>query len=83
MRNSLISNGCTIEGTVENSVIGRNVTIKPGACVKDCVILANSVLGEDVHIMNQVVDKWATITHAKKIEASPEKPGYIRRDDVL
>ena len=83
VRNSLVSNGCTIEGTVENSVIGRNVTIKPGAVVKNSVVLAHSVLGEDVHITNQVVDKWATITHAKEIAATPEKPGYIRRDDVL
>ncbi|MBQ6376382.1 MAG: glucose-1-phosphate adenylyltransferase subunit GlgD [Lachnospiraceae bacterium] len=83
VHNSLIANACSIEGTVENSVIGRGVTIKPGCSVKDSVILAYSTLGEDVHLENQVVDKWATITHAKELRAASEKPGYIRRDDIL
>ena len=33
------SNGCEIEGTVRNSVIGRGVVIKKGAVVEDSVIL--------------------------------------------
>ncbi|MDY5112195.1 MAG: glucose-1-phosphate adenylyltransferase subunit GlgD [Bilifractor sp.] len=83
VRNSLVSNGCSIKGLVENSVIGRGVTIEDGAIVKNCVVLAYSRIGKDVHIENQVVDKWAQIIHAKEIIGTPEKPGYIKRDDIL
>ncbi len=83
VRNSVISNGCLIEGSVENCVIGRGCSIKKGAVVKNSVILANAVIGEDVHIENQVVDKWAQVIHAKEVIAQPDHPGYIRRDDIL
>ena len=83
VKNSVVSNGCLIEGTVENSVIGRGCEIKKGAVVKNSVILANSVIGKDVHIENQVIDKWAQVIHAKEIIADPEKPGYVKRDDTV
>ncbi len=83
VKQSLISNGCCVEGSVENSVIGRGVKIKKGAVVKNCVILAYTTIGEDVHVENQIIDKWAKITKTKEIIATPDAPGYIERDDVL
>ena len=83
VRNSMISNGCIIEGTVENSIIGRGCRIEKGAVVKNCIVTAYSVIGEDVHIENQVVDKWAQIRHTKEIIADAENPGYIKRSDRL
>lgn len=83
VKNSVVSNGCLIEGTIENSVIGRGCQIKKGAVVKNSVVLANSVIGKDVHIENQVIDKWAQVIHAKEIIADPEKPGYVKRDDIV
>jgi glucose-1-phosphate adenylyltransferase len=83
VKNSMISNGCSIEGTVENCVVGRGVHIDKGAVVKNSVILAYSRIGKDVVIENQVVDKWAKIVHAKEVISSSDKPGYIRRDDTL
>ena len=80
---SLISNGCSIEGTVENCVIGRGVHIGKGAVVKNSVVLAYSSIGKDVVVDNQVIDKWAKIIHANQLIAEPGKPGYIRRDDTL
>ncbi len=83
VRNSLISNGCTIKGTVENSVIGRGVNINEGAVVRNCVILAYSDIGKNVELENQVIDKWAKIGHEAKLITDADKPGYIKRNDVL
>jgi glucose-1-phosphate adenylyltransferase len=83
VRNSMISNGCLIEGTVENCVIGRGVKIRKGAVVKDSVILSYAEIGPDVHIEGQVVDKWAKIVRTKEICAQTCTPGYIRRNDTL
>ncbi|WP_130837902.1 glucose-1-phosphate adenylyltransferase subunit GlgD [Lachnoclostridium sp. Marseille-P6806] len=83
VRNSMIANGCTIEGVVENSVIGRGVTIRKGAVVRNCMILGHTIIDCDVHLEYQVIDKWAKIVHMKEIVASGERPGYIHRDDVL
>lgn len=80
---SVISNGCLIEGTVENCIIGRGCVIKPGAVVKNCVISADVVIGKDVHAENLMVDKHARLIRGKRVIASPEKPGYIKRGDTL
>ncbi len=80
---SVVSNGCLIEGSVENSVIGRGCVIRKGAVVKNSILLPGALIGEDARIENQVVDKRARIIHAKEVIATPEKPGYVRRDDTL
>lgn len=81
VKNSVVSNGCLIEGTIENSIIGRGCVIKKGAVVKNSVILPDVLVGEGAHIENIVADKHAQITHVKEIIADPASPGYIRRDD--
>lgn len=83
VKSSFISNGCLIEGTVENSVIGRGCIIKKGAVVKNTVLLPSAYIGEYVHVENQVVDKGAKVIHAKEIISSNENPGYIRRNDTV
>ena len=83
VKNSVISNGCQIEGTVENSVIGRGCVIKKGAVVRNSVVLAEVTVGEDVHVENEVVDKWAKLIHKKEIISPADQPGYIKRNDTL
>ena len=82
-KTSIVSNGCIIEGSVENSIIGRGCIIKKGAVVKNSIILPGAVIGEDVHVENQVVDKYAQIIHVKEIIGDPENPGYIKREDRI
>ena len=42
VKNSVVADGCTIEGTVENCIIFRGVTIGRGSIVKDSIIMQNS-----------------------------------------
>ena len=79
----MVANGCVIEGSIENSVIGRGVEIRKGASVKNCVILGHAVIGEGVKLEGQVVDKWAKVLNIKKIIAPLDNPGYVMRGDTL
>lgn len=83
VKKSFMANGCVVSGTVENSVVGRDCIIKPGAVVKNCVLLTNVVIGEGVHIEGQVVDKNARVTKLKEIIADSDHPGYVRRGDQV
>lgn len=83
VKGSLICNGCTIEGTIENSVLGRSCDIKKGAVVKNCVILPDVVIGEDAVLENVVVDKHSRIIRIKEIKGTPEHPAYVKRADIL
>ncbi len=81
--NALVANGCIVEGTIKDSVIGRGCYIGKGAEVKNCVVSAYTEIGDGVKVENQVIDKWVKITHGNTIVASREAPGYIRRADRL
>ena len=65
VKSSVVSNGCLIEGTIENSILGRGCVVKPGAVVKNCVVFPGVVIAENVHLVNLVVDRRAQVIHAK------------------
>ena len=83
VKQSVVSNGCVIEGSVINSVIGRGCTIKKGAVVKNAVILPDSYISENILVENHVVGKHSKLIHCKELVADPETPGYVRRGDTL
>ena len=83
IKNALVANGCEIHGTVLDSVIGRGVEIAEGAVVKGCYVSAYTKIGPNVKLENQVVDKYAEITHENVITASKDCPGYIKYRDKL
>lgn len=83
VRRCVISNGCRIEGEVENSVIGRGCVVKKGAVVKNAVICPNTVIGEDVYLDNVVVDKEVTISRVKNVQGVCGSPAYVRRGDRI
>ena len=54
---SLICDGCRIEGTVINSVIGTGVQIGTDAVVRDSIIMPNTIIGPDSVIDRCIIDK--------------------------
>ena len=52
---SLVSDGCKVFGTVQNSVLFHGVTVGKGAVIKDSVILPNTVIGKGAIINRAVV----------------------------
>ena len=83
VKQSVISNGCVIEGTIENSIVGRGCVIKKGTVIKNSIILPSSRIEEDIHVENYVVGKHSKVIHCKELIADAETPGYVRRGDTL
>ncbi|MFC1872230.1 glucose-1-phosphate adenylyltransferase family protein [Chloroflexota bacterium] len=65
--NSLISEGCRINGRVENSVISPGVCIGEGAKVLDSVIMENVVICPDVHISRAILDKEVVVGQGSSV----------------
>lgn len=83
VKGCIVGNGCHIDGTVVDSVIGRNVTIKKGAVIKNSIVLPNSVIGENVKLDTVVVDKYAVINKVKNLKGKDGEPVYVgRREHV-
>ena len=83
VKQSVISNGCIIEGTVENSIIGRGCVIGKGAVIKNSLILPASSVAAGIHVENYVVGKHSKLIHCKELIADAETPGYVKRGDTL
>ena len=67
MRNSIISEGCEIYGTVEHSIIFPGVAIAAGAFVKDSIIMANSVISAGAEVRYSIIDEGVTVGWGAKI----------------
>lgn len=83
VKQSVVSNGCVIEGTIENSIIGRGCVIKKGTVIKNSIILPDSRIEEGIHVENYVVGKHSKLIHCKELVADAETPGYVKRGDTL
>jgi glucose-1-phosphate adenylyltransferase len=57
VHNSLIANGCIVEGKVDNSILFRGVRVGPGVQLKNCIVLQNSTIDMDSKISNAILDK--------------------------
>ncbi|NMB45948.1 MAG: glucose-1-phosphate adenylyltransferase subunit GlgD [Firmicutes bacterium] len=81
--NSLVANGCIIEGTVENSVLFRGVKISKGSVIRDSIIMQKSVIGEDCVLQNVILDKEVVVTDAKNLVGDPDYPMVLGKKTVI
>ena len=61
VRNSLVSAGCIINGTVENSILFKKVFVGENCVIKNSIILNDVYLGDNTHIENCIVESRDTI----------------------
>ena len=80
VRNSIISTGCHIEGTVENSIIFRTVNIGKGAVVRNSIIMMHVDIGDGAMLDNVIADKYVTISDKVKIQGDEDEPVIIHKD---
>ncbi len=62
VKNSLICDGCVIDGKVVNSIIAKNVSIGKGACVENSIIMHNATVSPGATIINAVVSEGMRIS---------------------
>ncbi len=61
IKNSLVSEGSRIYGTVENSVLSGGVIIEEGAIVKDSIIMDDVVIEKGAKVFTSIVDSDVVI----------------------
>lgn len=83
VKNSLVADGCMIEGTVENCVLFRGVKIAKGAVVRNCVLMQGTEIGEGCNIDAIVADKNVTISANRVLTGSPEYPLYLGKKATI
>lgn len=79
VKNSLIADGCKIDGVVENSIIFRDVHIRKGAVIKNSIIMQGTEIGNDVNISYVILDKNISISKGKVLNGSENFPFVINK----
>lgn len=75
--NSLIADGCIIEGEVETSVLFRGVKVGKGAKVKNCILMQGTVVGDNAELNYLITDKNVSICENHILTSSPQYPMYV------
>lgn len=75
--NSLIADGCIIEGEVENSVLFGGVKVGKGAKVKNCILMQGTVVGDNAELNYLITDKNVSICENHILTSSPQYPMYV------
>jgi len=80
---SFIANGAKINGTVKNSIIGRDVIVEKGANIENSIIFSYGKVGENCILKNVIADKEAQIIFSKHLEGTMKDPFFIKREDTV
>lgn len=83
IKNSLIADGCIIEGTVENSILFRGVKVGKGTVVKNSVILQSTKIGDNCSISSVITDKNVEVSNDKVLTGSETYPLYIGKNGKI
>lgn len=81
--NSLIADGCVIEGTVENCILFRGVHIGKDAVVRDSIIMQDGQVRKGAEIRHCILDKQVTIREYNKLLAPRNYPMVIAKDLIV
>lgn len=81
--NSLVADGCIVDGTVENSVIFRGVKIAKGAMVKNSIIMQGTEVGEGASLNYVITDKGVMIRENRMLMGFTTYPIYIAKGSVV
>ncbi len=78
--NSIVADGCFIEGTVENSVLFRGVTVAKGAVVRNSIIMQGSVIEPDAVVEYAILDKNVVLTRGKYLKGDADYPVVVSKN---
>ena len=73
IKDSLIYNGCTVEGTVERSILFPGAYVGKGAVVRDSVLFFRNVIGSNSHLNKVVSD--VNVTVGSEVRIGHERDG--------
>ncbi len=80
VKNSVVAEGCVIEGTVENSIIFRGVHVGKGAVVKNCVLFQDTYICQNAELNCVITDKNVMIKDRRKLSGHETMPFYIGKN---
>ena len=83
VKNSLIADGCSIEGVVENSIIFRGVKVRKGAVVKNSILLQDTSVGVGTSLNCVITDKNVEIRDRRNLSGHQSMPFFLSKGSKI
>ena len=83
VKNSIVANGCIIEGTVENSVLFRSVVVERGAAVRNSILVQNTRIGSNARLDHVLCDKDVRISAGRSLAGTLTEPFIVEKGAVM
>ena len=80
---SLVADGCSIEGTVENSILFPGVVVEPGAVVRNCVLFKETVVRRSASLAYIITDKQVEILPDRTLMGHGTYPIVLSKGSVV
>ncbi len=97
VKDSILSQGCSIDGNVEHSILFSNVRVGKNAQVMNSIVMENNYIGEDAVVLNSIIcdsseffakvapniGDGAHIGENDRTGSNSESPDFIRKGITL
>lgn len=77
VKNSIIADGCIIEGDIENSIIFRGVKVKKGVKIKNSIVMQGTIVDECSSLENMIIDKDVVISNDIHLKGAENWPMVV------
>lgn len=77
VKNSLISDGCIIDGKVENCILFRDCRIEKDAEVRNCILMPHTFVAEGAKLDWVIADKSVAVRSGKTLSGADTYPVFI------
>ena len=83
IKNSLIADGCDINGVVENSILFRGVVVEEGAVIKNSIIMENGRVMKNSTLNYIITDKNVVVSEDRNMSGSELYPEVIAKNKTV
>lgn len=81
--NCCVADGCIVEGTIENCILFRSVSVAKGARLKNCVIMQGCDIQENVELENVILDKNVVVRRSHRLIGTRTYPVTVRKEAII
>ena len=81
--NSLVADGCVIEGEVENSILFRGVKVGKNTVIKNSIIMQDTFVGDNVTLNCVICDKNAVIKNGRYLSGHETHPFTVSKGTII
>ena len=81
--NSLVADGCIIEGEVENSILFRGVRVEKGAKVSGCVLMQGTAVQAGAVLKYAITDKNVRVNPGRMLMGHNTYPLSIAKNEIV